>query len=217
VPISIVSNHNFIAEALGQYNLKTKIHTYNSIAELSSLLNFKDNNILIFDFEEKISKLESDFIKSYSALVTIIILNNSDTVSDMFFTRITEIKKPFNIQFLYNLIENFFKNPQKIYQILEKIYFNPIQRLIIKTSGNKPPQEINLTEKENALLCLLILNQKTGPISKEKLVSEIFGYKDASATHTLETHIYRLRNKISAEEDIFTYNNKGYGLRYNFS
>ena len=56
----------------------------------------------------------------------------------------------------------------------------------------------------------LILHKEQGIISKERLLLNVFGYKDASATHTLETHIYRMRNKISPNEDIFIQQDGGY-------
>ena len=38
-------------------------------------------------------------------------------------------------------------------------------------------------------------------ISKEELLKEIFGYKDGVETHTVETHIYKLRQKINDDEN----------------
>lgn len=62
----------------------------------------------------------------------------------------------------------------------------------------KTQQEQRLTEKECQLLRLFCLN-KGQDISKEKLMREVWGYHPDAETHTLETHIYRLRQKI--EED----------------
>jgi hypothetical protein len=52
-----------------------------------------------------------------------------------------------------------------------------------------------LTEKETALLARLARAQG-GAVPREALLREIWGYNSAVATHTLETHIHRLRRKI---------------------
>ena len=54
---------------------------------------------------------------------------------------------------------------------------------------------IILTEKEIQLLELLISKKK--PISKNKILSSVWNYSNDADTHTLETHIYRLRKKIT--------------------
>ena len=56
-------------------------------------------------------------------------------------------------------------------------------------------EKIRLTEKEAAILKYLY---RTGsqPVSREVLLNEIWGYRPNISTHTLETHIYRLRQKI---------------------
>ncbi len=59
-------------------------------------------------------------------------------------------------------------------------------------------ENVRLTEKEHHILQLLA--QKGGEIiSKRQLLDEVWGYNEQIETHTLETHIYRLRQKI--EED----------------
>lgn len=55
-----------------------------------------------------------------------------------------------------------------------------------------------LTEKEGALL-LYFWKRKGQEVGREALVKDIWGYHDDVDSHTLETHIYRLRQKI--EED----------------
>ncbi len=72
---------------------------------------------------------------------------------------------------------------------------------------------IILTEKEIQLIELLLKNTK--PISKGKILSLVWNYSTDADTHTVETHIYRLRKKISEKfkDDKFIINSKdGYYL-----
>ena len=57
---------------------------------------------------------------------------------------------------------------------------------------------IRLTEKEAALLrCLHAAGG--GPVERAVLLADIWGYADGLDTHTVETHVYRLRQKIEAD------------------
>jgi DNA-binding response OmpR family regulator len=60
---------------------------------------------------------------------------------------------------------------------------------------------MRLTDKETAILRYLYRADQQ-PISRETLLQEVWGYNSGVTTHTLETHIYRLRQKI--EEDAAT-------------
>ena len=53
-----------------------------------------------------------------------------------------------------------------------------------------------LTEKETMVLKLLNKNAPA-TVSREDMLSEIWGFQKGLTTHTLETHIYRLRQKLS--------------------
>jgi len=55
-----------------------------------------------------------------------------------------------------------------------------------------------LTEKEGALL-MYFWKQKGQDVSREALVKDIWGYHEDVDSHTLETHIYRLRQKIETD------------------
>ena len=73
--------------------------------------------------------------------------------------------------------------------------------------------EIILTEKEIQLLELFLNNKK--PISKDRILSSVWNYSSDADTHTVETHIYRLRKKINDKfsDDNFIVNTKdGYSL-----
>ena len=72
---------------------------------------------------------------------------------------------------------------------------------------------IILTEKEVQLLELFL--SKTKPIDKDEILKEVWKYSSDADTHTVETHIYRLRKKINQtfSDQKFIINNKeGYYL-----
>ena len=78
---------------------------------------------------------------------------------------------------------------------------------------SKSENFIILTEKEIQLLELFLIIKK--PISKDKILSTVWNYSTDADTHTVETHIYRLRKKIADKfmDNNFIYNNKdGYYL-----
>ncbi len=72
--------------------------------------------------------------------------------------------------------------------------FKPAQKMLIAEDGRK----IRLTEKETSILKYLY---RAGDrvVSRDTLLHEVWGYNAGVTTHTLETHIYRLRQKIERE------------------
>ncbi len=72
--------------------------------------------------------------------------------------------------------------------------FRPAGKTLI--DGNE--KKIRLTEKETNILKYLY---RAGgkPVAREELLSEVWGYNANVTTHTLETHIYRLRQKIEPD------------------
>ena len=58
-------------------------------------------------------------------------------------------------------------------------------------------RRIRLTDKEAAIL--RYLHRAAAPVGRDELLSEVWGYNSGVTTHTLETHIYRLRQKIEAD------------------
>ena len=88
--------------------------------------------------------------------------------------------------------------------------FRPAAKLLIDEKARK----IRLTEKEtNILKYLYRAGEKA--VSREELLAEVWGYNAAVTTHTLETHIYRLRQKIErdpAHAEILVTEGGGYKL-----
>ena len=78
---------------------------------------------------------------------------------------------------------------------------------------SKSNYEVILTEKEIQLLELFLNNKK--PISKDKILSSVWNYSSDADTHTVETHIYRLRKKINdkfSDENFIVSSKDGYSL-----
>jgi DNA-binding response OmpR family regulator len=71
--------------------------------------------------------------------------------------------------------------------------FRPSSKLFRNHSGNK----VRLTAKETSVLRYLCCAGQ--PVSQETLLREVWGYSPGLTTHTLETHIYRLRQKIELD------------------
>ncbi len=100
-----------------------------------------------------------------------------------------------------------------------KNQFNKNSSIIIKSyfldknekKLKKDNKFIMLTEKEIRLLEILLKKDKA--ISKESILSLVWNYSLESDTHTVETHIYRLRKKISdkfSDENFILNNKEGY-------
>lgn len=73
--------------------------------------------------------------------------------------------------------------------------FRPSSKMLHDQSTGK---RIRLTEKEAAILKFLY-RSGTRPVARQVLLNEVWGYNAAVTTHTLETHIYRLRQKIEPD------------------
>lgn len=73
--------------------------------------------------------------------------------------------------------------------------FQPAAKMLVHDETDK---KVRLTEKETAILKYLFrVGDKTVP--RETLLDEVWGYNAGVTTHTLETHVYRLRQKIEAD------------------
>ncbi len=72
--------------------------------------------------------------------------------------------------------------------------FKPSQKLLIDAKGGK----IRLTEKEASIIKYLYrADQRV--VTRDVLLEEVWGYNSGVTTHTLETHVYRLRQKIERD------------------
>ena len=72
--------------------------------------------------------------------------------------------------------------------------YHPDQRMLVSEDFDN----IQLTDKEAAILRYLY-RAGSRPVPRDELLGEVWGYQSGITTHTLETHIYRLRQKIEPD------------------
>lgn len=110
-------------------------------------------------------------------------------------TEITLLQKPFKVILLIKLIDKLLSS--KKYQtkdifLTRNLKFLPYEKIIINL---KTKNKQRLTEKENKVLFYLCTNKKN-KVTKNHLLNSIWGFSKNINTHTLETHIYRLKQKL---------------------
>jgi DNA-binding response OmpR family regulator len=108
------------------------------------------------------------------------------------------IAKPFRLNELLARLRaqlRVFDNSEDAVFLVGPYTFRPSAKLLMEQARNR---KIRLTEKESAILKYLY---RAGgkPVGRQILLNEVWGYNSAVTTHTLETHIYRLRQKIEPD------------------
>ena len=152
---------------------------YQIFEEISSELNFEIIEIsgekLLYD---KIKNLDNFLVLTNEKLN----VQNEITI-DNFPIKIFKLLEKININFL----KLKFSNQSKIG--IKQYHFNLNSREMIKNNN-----KLKLTEKE--INTIVYLSKAPNPVSVEKLEELVWKYQSDIETHTVETHIYRLRKKI---------------------
>jgi DNA-binding response OmpR family regulator len=108
------------------------------------------------------------------------------------------IAKPFRLNELLARLRaqlRIFENSEDAVFSIGPYTFRPSAKLLQDPAKNR---RIRLTEKEAAILKFLY-RAGTRAVARQVLLNEVWGYNAAVTTHTLETHIYRLRQKIEPD------------------
>ena len=176
---------------------KQKIYTvnsldlYNILEEIKDFLNF---NIEFIDLKE-ITK--NDFEKNNDFINSLFLILNSDKL------KAEKILDSKNIVLLENLPISIIKLIEKINISSLKFNFRSQSEIEVKNymidlnerKIMKNKIELKLTEREIEII--LFLHNKKKPQNVDDLQTEIWKQKKELETHTVETHIYRLRKKIN--------------------
>ena len=125
--------------------------------------------------------------------------------------QIIKLKPPVNIFiFIENLNVKFI---QKKYQDQSNVSVKDFSLDINSRELKKDKLSLKLTERETDMI--LYLNNSRKPVNVETLEKEIWQHSSDLETHTVETHIYRLRKKIKAEfgnDDLIKSDKDGYTI-----
>lgn len=131
----------------------------------------------------------------------IIMLTGADTDSDTILGLDAGandyVTKPFRFGVLLARIRAQLRSHEQSEDAVFKIgpyTFRPSAKILVDALEKK----VRLTEKETSILKFLF---RAGPkvVGREVLLTEVWGYNSGVTTHTLETHIYRLRQKIERD------------------
>ena len=173
---------------------------FNILDEINENFEFK---LEFYDKEQDIKNLDNENSTDYLVVSKKKILNlNNQIVIGKFPLNIKELNQILNVNFL----KSKFTEQSKI--SLGNYNLDINSRILKKDS-----KELELTEKECSIL--VFLRQSKNPVKINVLQEKVWGYNSELETHTVETHIYRLRKKVSNkffDNEIIISDKKGYCL-----
>ena len=187
------------------YILNFKV-LYNIIYEIKNFFNFD-----LFDFENEKDLLNEQKKRGDRNFIILTTENFDNNLIDK--KQIIKIENyPFN---LFSLVEKINSNllmQQYDFQsnINIKEYTLNINSRVVSSKNNK----LKLTEREIEII--LFLKKHKNPININVLQKEVWGYAEDSETHTVETHVYRLRKKIKKtfdDQNFIQSDKKGYFIQ----
>lgn len=191
-----------LVEQLQMHNEFEVLQT-KTIAEGITITQEKIVDLIILDISlpdldgrKAVKKLRAQGFRA-PIIVIIACETDCDTILDIETGANDCVIKPFRFAILLARIRvqlrQYDPNEDKVFQI-GSYTFKPTQKLLIDQSEN----EIRLTEKETAILKYLY-QFRNKIVNRETLLGHIWGYNEGIVTHTLETHIYRLRQKVEKD------------------
>ena len=203
INILAVCNNDFISSL---YELKDYLNfnfePFNSKIHNGNLKNF---DILLFQ-DEKMSDFDTKSLDTYKG-INILIGKNKKLLNNFHH----QINLPLKINDFINVIDDLrskrkFSDNSTIK--LKNYILNKNERKLFKDSIS-----IILTEKEVQLLELFVERKKV--LSKKEILERVWKYSSDTDTHTVETHVYRLRKKIKetfSDEKFILNNENGYSI-----
>jgi DNA-binding response OmpR family regulator len=122
---------------------------------------------------------------------------DSDTILGLDSGASAYVTKPFKFNVLLAHIRAQLRSHEQSEDAVFRIgpyEFRPAGKVLLDAKGKK----VRLTDKETNILKYLY-RAGAKPVSREELLTEVWGYNAGVTTHTLETHVYRLRQKIEPD------------------
>ena len=173
---------------------------FNILEEIKENFEFK---LEFYEKERELENLENDNLSDY-LVVTKKKLSNLKK-------QIIIDKSPININDLIQTLNINFLKSKFIEQ--SKIDLGRYNLDLNSRILNQNEKELELTEKESSIL--IFLKQSKDPVKIDQLQEKVWGYNSELETHTVETHVYRLRKKINDkfyDNEFIISDKKGYFL-----
>ena len=179
---------------------------YDILVEVKNLFNFKIFKINEEDINKNTFKDYDNYLILTSNIESLKKNPNIDVSKILFLNEIPiTLNKLIEKINILTLKESYQSQSEKI---IKDYSLNLNDRTILRDK-----KKTKLTEKE--LQLILFLDKKNSPQNITTLQNEIWGYKESLETHTVETHIYRLRKKIEkdfSDKNFINSNKEGYFL-----
>ena len=198
--ITIIYDDIYFVDALGDLlNLLdgvsvTKVQV--ASFQVGTILSRKPNLILV-DYEKQKKIITKELSQIENIIPIFFIVPDSIAYGDEYETKFDTFQKPIYfptfLKFLKREVREFVGKRNKEVTIGPYFFNYLLKTMVLK--GNK---EIRLTEMEAKILNFLY-NASGNLIKRDTLLKEVWGYNSEVMTHTLETHIYRLRKKIETD------------------
>ena len=169
--------------------------------KLIELVSKKKFDICILNIDNIVSKSDNFFVNLLDKNRDIHIIGYNDELINYHITnnlKIILLKKPFRLSMLLDKLDDIklIKNENKKIILMKHIEYLPNKKILTNLVTETT---LHLTEKENSLLNYLYNNRHL-KLTKNNLLNDIWGIKKDVNTHTLETHMYRLKQKLSKLE-----------------
>ncbi|MFL2818659.1 MAG: winged helix-turn-helix domain-containing protein [Candidatus Puniceispirillales bacterium] len=169
--------------------------------KLIELVNKKTFDICILNIDNIVSKSHNFFVNLLDKNRNVNIIGYHDELINYHTPnnlKIILLKKPFRFSILLDKLDDIklIKNENKKIILMKHIEYLPNKKILTNLVTETT---LHLTEKENSLLNYLYNNRHL-KLTKNNLLNDIWGIKKDVNTHTLETHMYRLKQKLSKLE-----------------
>ena len=173
---------------------------FNILEEIKENFEFK---LEFYEKERELENLENDNLNDYLVITKKKLSNlKKQIIID---------KSPININDLIQILNINFLKSKFIEQ--SKIDLGRYNLDLNSRILNQNEKELELTEKESSIL--IFLKQSKDPVKIDQLQEKVWGYNSELETHTVETHVYRLRKKINDkfyDNEFIISDKKGYFL-----
>ena len=173
---------------------------FNILEEIKENFEFK---LEFYEKERELENLENDNLSDYLVITKKKLSNlKKQIIIDKSPININDLIQTLNINFL----KSKFIEQSKI--DLGRYNLDLNSRIL-----NQNEKELELTEKESSIL--IFLKQSKDPVKIDQLQEKVWGYNSELETHTVETHVYRLRKKINDkfyDNEFIKSDKKGYFL-----